>query len=541
MSDTRDFALFAEREYKTTRRTMLGAAAASGGGLLLAACGGSSSSNSVASNTATSPAPKKVGGTLRWGAPDGSTSDSIDPLFGDATGTNGCRCQALYDMLVRGSDQTAQPEPLLAEFLEPAADLSYWDVRVRHAEFHNGKPVTADDVIFSLQRVANPKNGAAVFGLLASLDAQRLQKLDSRTVRMHLHYPDIGIPDYLKNRGCSIIPVDFNPKNPIGSGPFKYQSFTPGQASTFVRNDNYWMSGKPYLDELQVIDFADPNTTRVNSLVSGQIDAASGIEYSLAPTVDQASNIRALISKAYQYITWEMRMDTPPFNDPRVRQAIKLIAGRPQIIEQAYSGSRFASLGNDWASIQDPMYDHSIPQRVQDIEQAKSLLKQAGHEGLAVELAVTPGFAPGVVETAEVLAQQAQAAGVTIKVNSIANLATYFAKYYAQAPFKFDAFSTASVWEHIGYSLLPGASVNISNWTDPQWLKLVTQARGTLNESQRKDLMGQAQQIFWDSGTQAVFLFENTLDAYSTKFTGFFPSVMGFGLNGGHFEDVGLA
>jgi peptide/nickel transport system substrate-binding protein len=505
---------------------------------MVAGCGGGGTA--TGQTTSTSITPPKRGGTFRLGTSDGSTADTLDSLQGDNGYTNIVRAQALYDILVKTDDKTGLVANWLAESLEPAPDLSYWTVRVRPAEFHDGKPVTADDVIYTLRRVLNPKSGAFDASLCGAIDPNRMQKLDSRTVRLHLHYPDISVPYALRNQGCSIVPVGYDPKNPIGSGPFKYMSFTPGQQSVFVRNDNYWQSGKPYLDELQIVDFADPGTTRINALTSGQIDGADHIQTSLAPTVEAASGVKLINSISYGYHTWEMRMDVPPFDDVRVRQAMKLIAGRPQIVDQAFSGTRFATVANDWPSFQDPMYNHSIPQRVQDLEQARSLLKQAGRDGMTVELVVSP-VSPGVVQTAQVLAQQAQAAGVTIKVTNVSDGATYYSKYAAQAPFKFDYFNTESVWEHILYSLLPTSPSYYTAWKDPEWSKLFSKARATPDAATRKALMGEAQKIFWERGTQGVFDFYYSVDAYSTKFTGFKPSMGGMGLNGMFFQDVGLA
>jgi peptide/nickel transport system substrate-binding protein len=522
----------------------LGAGAVGAAGLVIAGCGGTSKSSgsTTATATAATGVPKR-GGTFRFGGSDGSTSDSLDSLQGDATYTNKARNHALYDLLVRFDAKTAQPQLWLAEELEPAPDLSYWTVRVREAEFHNGKPVTADDVMYTLRRVGNPKAGAQDTPFLASIDLQRLHKLDSRTVRLNLHYPDAFMPYNLRHEDIAIVPaVGYDPKKPIGSGPFKYQSFTPGQESTFIRNPNYWQSGKPYLDELQVVDFADPGTTRINALTTGQIQGADHILFSLTPTVESATSLNTIISHCYQCHTWEMRMDMPPFNDVRVRQAIKLIAGRPQIVEQAFSGSRFASVGNDLPGPLDPLYDHSIPQRAQDIEQAKSLLKQAGRENLTVSLAVS-AVAPGVVETAQVLSQQAKAAGVTINVNNIADAATYFSKYYVQAPFKFDYWPSWSLYEVWNGSLYPapGTSVNLSYYHDPKFTALYKEAQATADPAKRKEIMSEAQKLVWDTGTQGIFAFYNCVDAHSAQFTGFQPNVVGDGLNGLYFENVGLA
>jgi len=526
-----------QREFEISRRDLLAAAAIGLGGLTVAGCGGS---NKTSSGTTGGGGVPKRGGTFRFGTIDGSTADSLDPLQGDNTYTNIAICAALFDTLTRYNDKTGDEMLWLAESLEPAPDVSYWTVRLRPAEFHNGKPVTADDVIYSLRRTLAPKSGAFAATILASVDPQRLQKLDSRTVRVNLHYPDVGLPYGLRNAGFSIVPVGFDAKHPIGSGPFKFGSISPGQQSTYVRNENYWRSGQPYLDELQIVDFADPGTTRVNALTTGQIDGANQLPLSFAPEVQRASNLKVIVSESASSVTWEMKMDAPPFDDVRVRQAMRLIANRPQIVEQAYNGPRFARIANDWGAIDDPLYDHSIPQRTQDIAQAKSLLKQAGREGMTVELVVS-NVTSGVVETAQVLAQQAAAAGITIKINNVSDSATYFSKYQAQAPFKFNYNSTLSTWEYLGFDLLPGAPSGVSYWHDPQWLKLVTQARGTLDFAKRKQLMSEAQRIFWDRGTQGIFAFFNTLDAYSSKFTRFHPSASGRGLNGVHFEDVSEA
>lgn len=430
---------------------------------------------------------------------------------------------------------TAVPD--LAEEMTPASDLSYWTVRLRPADFQDGKPVTADDVIFTLQRVLNPKAPGTSAGIIASIDTNRLKKLDPKTVRIYLKYPDVNLPEGLSAPGTAIVPVGYDPKHPIGSGPFTFQSFQPGVRSVFGRNANYWKSGQPYLDQLVVVGFADPNTTRINALVGGQLDGADNINFPLVPTVKAASGMNVLIDPSTSYTTWETRMDVPPFDDVRVRQAMKLIANRPQIVEHAFSGPSYAILGNDLPSFSDPLYNHSIPQRGQDVEQAKSLLKQAGKEGLTVPLVVSP-VTTGVVETAQVLAQQATAAGVTIKVNNVQDAATYYSKYQQPAVFKIDYFGSYSVWNEMGFALFPGAPYNISRWQNEKWLKLATEARGTLDFAKRKELMDEAQTIFWNEGTQAIFAFAHDATAWSTKFAGVHTDIGGYSLNGLYFDEI---
>jgi peptide/nickel transport system substrate-binding protein len=532
MSDAPDF--------RIGRRDLLASAAVGAGAIALGACGGDSKStaNTTSGSPATGTDKPKRGGTLRFGPSDGSSSsDTIDTLNSGDTLVGIAMGQALYDTLIT-FDEDGKLTPRLAEEYEPADDVRSWTVRLRDAEFHNGKPVTADDVIYSLRRVLDPKAGGSAATFLAAVDPKRLEKMDDRTVRIHLKYPDVSLPYGLRLQGAAIVPVDFDPKHPIGSGPFKLKSFNPGQQSAFVRNDNFWQSGKPYLDELQVVDFADPGTTRINALTSGQIDFVNRVPFNMVPQLEGRPDQNVLISKSYNYATWEMRMDKAPFDDVRVRQALMLLVDRDQVVEQAYSGSKFATVANDLSSRQDPLFNDSLPQRQQDIEQAKSLLKAAGRDGLTVELVVAD-VQTGLVQTAEVWAEQAKAAGVTIKVKKV-NSSEYFEKYWHQAPFKFDYWSTNPYWEFIGYALLPGAAYNISSWKDPQWVDLVTEARGTLDEAKRKELAGEAQKIQWERGTQGVFAYFFGADAHSKKFKGFEPSVLGYA-NGVRFEDVSVA
>jgi peptide/nickel transport system substrate-binding protein len=99
------------------------------------------------------------------------------------------------------------------------------------------------------------------------------------------------------------VPVDFNPKRPIGSGAFKFKSLQPGIRGVFARNPNYWQSGKPYLDQVEMISFADPNTTRINALVNGEIDGAGSIDPLLVPTVEGASGLNLAFYRATLYTT----------------------------------------------------------------------------------------------------------------------------------------------------------------------------------------------------------------------------------------------
>src|SRR5690348_4199628 len=174
----------------------------------------------------------------------------------------------------------------------------------------------------------------------------------------------------------------------IGTGPYKVQSFTPGQQSVHVRNPNYWRSGQPYFDKVVVIDFPE-DTARVNALLGGQVDAITDVPPAQVAVVNGHSGTKVLESPSAAWTPICMRVDVAPFTDVRVRQAMRLIANRPQMVAQALSGH--GHIGNDLYAIFDEAFDDSLPQRHQDINQAKSLLKAAGQGSLNIDLVSTNG------------------------------------------------------------------------------------------------------------------------------------------------------
>src|SRR5262249_26154387 len=265
-----------------------------------------------------------------------------------------------------------------------------WVMRVQpDVTFHNGKSLTADDIIFSFQRIMNPKGPKFGAAQLSLLDWRHLQRLDKRTVKFPFTSPYSAFFQLLADYNYFIVPVGYDPKHPIGTGPFKYKSFTPGQQSVFVRNENYWEQGLPYVDEVVIIDFAD-ETSQVNALISGQVDAIDSLSAASISSLSSQGQ-KVVISKSGNSVPFTMRVDVPPLNDVRVRQALRYLVDRKPMLQVVFGG--YGLIGNDLFSINDPDFDHAIPQREQDIPRAKSLLRQAGKSNLTLQL-TTSGIAP---------------------------------------------------------------------------------------------------------------------------------------------------
>jgi peptide/nickel transport system substrate-binding protein len=519
-----------------TRREALRGAAAGGallvGGGLLSACGANPSVIAVSS-----PEPKgaiKPGGSLSVGSTGGGAQDSIDAHFATSD-PDIARLNQLYEPLaVRDADFNLQM--LLAESMTPEGKTpAMWTVRLRPGvTFHNGQPVTADDVIFSLKRIINPKTPGTGAASIGYIDLKRTRKLDPRTVRVALQFPNVGFPDDVGQYFNGIVPVGYDPKNPVGTGPFKYKSFAPGQQSVFVRNADYW-AGPPHVDSVTIIDFAD-DTAKVNALLSGQVHAISNVPAAQLEQVKGLPSLRDLISKAGAWLPFTMRVDQPPFNDVRVRQAFRLIVNRQQMIDQVLLGQ--GRLGNDLYAPFDPAYNSALPQRHQDLEQAKSLLKAAGHSNLTLKLTTAP-VSEGIVEAAQVFAAQAAGAGVTVNLNKT-DTTTFFGSNYLKWNFAQDFWFTRNYLPQVEQGSLPNSPFNETHWANPTFQKLIRQAQGELDEIKRSELLRAAQAIEYDSGGYIVWSFSNQLDAYSSQVTGFRPARSGLPLTNYGFGRVGF-
>jgi peptide/nickel transport system substrate-binding protein len=494
-------------------------------GLALAGSGGLAGV-ARAAGAATVAKPKR-GGTFRVGCAGGSSSDIIDGQD-IVTNPDQARLLAGWETLVTYDKNFKLTNDGLAEELSAQkGNAAIWNVRVRQGiEFHNGKTLTADDVIYSLRRLVNPKLKLFGGAALSSLDPNRMKKLDKYTVRLFLKSKDVTIRDSLGQYVAGIVPVGYSPKaigkaplkGQIGTGPYKLKSFTPGQQSVHVRNPNYWRAGQPYFDQVVVLDFPD-DTARVNALLGGQVDAITQIPPAQVPVVSGHSGTKVLESPTAQWTPLCMRVDTPPFNDVRVRQAMRLIADRPQMVAQALAGH--GHIGNDMYAPFDEVYDTALPQRVQDIAQAKSLLKAAGQESLTIDLQSTNG-ALGMNEGAQVFAQQAKAAGVTVNVK-VLDSGAFYGSQYLKWTFSTDFWGTRNYLQQVAAGSLPTSPYNETHWpdaADASFKSLYKQALQTVDDKKRAAIEHEMMKLEYDNGGYLIWGFSNFLDGYSTKVNG---------------------
>lgn len=512
----------------TRRQLLAGAAGVAGvaalGGSFLAGCGGDSGEGGGASPTQAAATPKK-GGHIRSGTSGGSAKDTLDAHTAYLTEPQIAMQWQLYDSLL-GFDPDHKLVNLLAEEWEANSEATEYTVRLKKGlEFHNGKTVTADDVVWSYERILNPKTLAAGADMLSDLKSGNIKKLDDLTVKFILERPNAIFWEALAFFCNAIVPVDYDPSQVsglIGTGPWIIESYRPGEQGVFKANPNYWGEG-PYAEKLTMIEFADP-TARLNALLGGTVDHISLVEYGQAKTIEATAGFKLLEAKSGGWKPFTMRIDQKPFDDVRVRQAFRLIADRQQMIDQALSG--YGWLGNDMYAPYDPGYPSDLPQREQDLEQAKSLLSQAGYDGLTVELVTSDAVGAGMVAAAQVFSEQAKGAGVTVKVRKV-DSGVFYGDDYLKWTFAQDYWATRNYLAQAQLCATPNAPYNETHWKDDEWQALIDEALVTVDETKRNELVKQAATIDYERGGYIVWQFNVLLDAHSDKLAGVIPDTWG--------------
>jgi peptide/nickel transport system substrate-binding protein len=464
----------------------------------------------------------KRGGRLRLAVVGGGTAETFDPgKVGLSADAGYARAIGVFDRLVEIRPDLSGYDLSLAESFESNPKGTIWTIRLRPGiRFHDNKPLTADDVIYTIKRAANdPSNGAYIF--TKPFDVKGIKKLDQRTLRLPMTRPIALLQQYFfTGYGMSIVQdgaKDF--KNPIGTGAFTFGSFTVGQSSVMKKNPDYWQSGKPYIDELEINSLLDPNA-RLNALRSGTVDAISQFPFPEARRLKNDGDIRLMVSDAPSHVYITMRVDQKPFSNNDIRQAMRLIADRKALVDTVNVG--FGSLGNDIRFPHTKFYANRLPQRERDIEKAKFLLKRAGAEGLAVTLFASD-WGPGMLTSATVFAEQAKAAGVKITIDNTAGN-NYLANKYMKVNFGQSFATPFPIPVMYSLQLVTGGIWNETHWSRSSYDKLVAAAQGEQNESKANELWFEAQKIQWQEGGDLIWGTTPFIDGLAKNVRGATPN-----------------
>ncbi len=507
-------------------------------GSIIAACSSSSSSSTSSTSSSTATATGAAGAVIRAGIT--VPTAAINPVtVADQGGLDMLAQTGEYLCL---SGQTLNLTPVLATSWSANSAATVWTFKIRQGvKFHNGSPLTAADVVYTYKLQTNPTGSSNALSAFAGvLTPSGVQQVDDYTVAFHLEAPNGNFP-YLTssdNYNMIIIPNNYNPANWqstfVGTGPFVLGSYTPKVGATFTRNESYW--GTKALPSQTQFTFYDTASASVLALTGGSIDvlgqfAVSGGEALLSG----GYNVIKLKSSAHRELS--MRNDQAPFTDPRVRQAIALTLNRPQIVTALFKG--FADLGNDspFAPVF-PSTNTSVPQRVQNLSQAKSLLSAAGHpSGFSTQL-ITEDLLE-IPDYAQIVVQSAAQIGVKINLKVESSSA-----YYGKATFGnsdwLDATMSLVDYGHRSvpnvFLTAPLVTTNATSGTGPwnaahfnnsQYNSLVAKYIAAIDLSTQRSLAGQIESLLLTQTPIIFGYFYNYLTATAQGVTGVYPTAIG--------------
>lgn len=517
--------------YITRRDLLKGAAVVVVGATISPVVAGCSGDSETTTTTAGSGGAPKMGGHLRVAAGAGSAKEDLN-IHGPALTMPSMAMRFnMYDSLLE-YDHAGVLGMALAEELEPNSDGTQFTVRLKSdLVFHDGSPVNADAVLYTFNRILDPDNPGLAAKQLRGLSKSGIVKVDDLTVRFELDTANAIFPEGLSAYSAGIVPVGYDPKGgdgAVGTGPFmlaKPGDFQPGVQAVFAKNPNYWrQGGGPYVDQLSIIEFAD-TTAQLNALLGGAADYCQMIA-GAQRQIAQGAGFTLLEAKTGSWIPFTMNCTAKPFDDVRVRQAFRLIVNRPEMIAQAADGLQW--VGNDMYGPFDPGYPSDLPQREQDLEQAKSLLKQAGQEGLAIKLTTSTSVSSGAPAAATVFAQQAKGAGVDVQVDEVTG-DVFWGDEYLKYPFAMDNWGTRGYLAQAGFGSLPGAIYNETHFGDinPAYVSLVEEAFATVDDTKRNELIKQAATLEHEEGGYIVYGFDMQVDALAPNVQGAIPDFSG--------------
>ncbi|WP_433628744.1 ABC transporter substrate-binding protein [Nocardia sp. CA-120079] len=378
------------------RRQLLRSGLGVGAVLLAAAC----------SDGGNSDGPARRGGTLRVGALGSAARIERDPHANLSNDSDFLITSLVYDALtVPGANPNVAAR--LSSRWEADAQRRRWSFTIADgATFHDGTPVTSDDVVWSLRRLRTVGGASKMPAAVEDITADGPNR-----VVIALPEPNSQLPLLVRLMTFTVKKDTTDFTKAIGTGPFRLESYQGGNAR-LVRNDR-WYGTAPLLDAIEVTMF-DSVTALGNAVLGEQIDLASNVGAIAGRIAEGRGDLRVVRRSNDTMVGVAMRTSDGPFADARVREAIRLGVDRKALVNQVHSG--YGTVANDILGTGDPLYDNTIAQRSRDVDRAKMLLRDAGFDTGRSYQFLTKAEAPGEVESAKVIATQLADIGLRLDV-----------------------------------------------------------------------------------------------------------------------------
>jgi peptide/nickel transport system substrate-binding protein len=453
------------------------------------------------------------GGRFRIGMAGGSTSDGLDPALMTDHMLITLSWQ-IRNCLVE-IDHNAKPIPELAESWESNDNATRWIFNLRKGvEFHNGKTLTAEDVVFSLNRHRSQDSKSvakAYFNSVTDLKTEGKYR-----IIVDLEKGNADFPYFMSDSHAAIIPAGTtNFDDGIGTGGYILENFNAGVRSLVKRNPNYWKEGRAHFDEIEILSVAD-NTARTNALQTKTVDAMNRCDLKTADLFKRQPGINVIRTTGSKHYTFPMRTDLAPFDNNDVRLALKYAINREELLKIVLRG--YGSIGNDTPI--GPTYQYfakDIPQRSYDPDKAKFHFKKAGLSNHTFTIHASEAAFSGGVEAALLYSEHARLAGINIKIvrapkdgywKSIWMKKPWSMSYYSGKPTEnwmfTQAYSIESKW-------------NETFWQNKRFNNLLVEARSETKDEKRREMYRDMQYILWSEGGTIIPMFADFVDAVNDK------------------------
>jgi len=457
----------------------------------------------------------KKGGSFKMAVGHGGTKDTLDPATWQDQFTADVGQIIGNDLVAIDQKNTAQPD--LAESFEPSDGAKKWIFKLKKGvTFHNGKTLTADDVVATYNYHRDEKSKSAVksaLGGVADVKADGPNTVVFTLKDASADFPYVTSDYHLPIFAAKDGKIDF--ASGIGTGPFVMDKFDPGVKFTAHRNPNYHHSEGPYFDDIELLSITDV-AARQNALLTGQVHYADRVDLKTINQLKRRKDVKITEVTGFGHYVAPMNCTVKPFDDVNVRQALKYAINRDELVKKVLYG--YGTPGDDvplapsikYATAPEPKYHY-------DPDKAKSLLKTAGITNLKVDLSSADTAFAGAVDAALLIKASAKKAGIDINIIKEPNDSywdvvwmkkPWCMSYWAGRPTADWMFTTAYAAE---------AAWNDTFWKNAKFNDLLKSARAEIDDKKRADMYAEMQQILHDDGGVVVLMFNDYVSAHSVK------------------------
>jgi peptide/nickel transport system substrate-binding protein len=461
------------------------------------------------------------GGSMTIATQSSSTADTLDPAKG-ALSTDYVRTHMFFNCLT-GLDAHLAPQMMLAEDIH-TEDAITWIIQLRKGVvFHDGKPLTSADVVFSLNRHNDPALGSKARAVTQQFESVRAT--GPLTVELVLKGANADVPVMLATSHFAILAdgtTSFATAN--GTGAFRCKEFTPGVRTVGQRNPNYWRSGLPYLDEVMLLGIPD-ESARINALLTGDVHWVNDVNPRSTKRIRNEPGFTVLESQSGLYTDLIVRQTIGLGRSPDFALGLKYLMDREQMKRAAFRG--YAVVANDQPIAPTNRYHFAgLPQRPYDPEKGRFHLRRAGALGITIPV-VASVAAAGSVDMAMLLQQSAQKAGVNLALKRV-SADGYWSNHWMKSPVGFGNVNPRPTADMLFTQFFKSdAQWNTSGWKNEQFDQLLLLARGETDEEKRKQYYADMQVLVHEKCGVGIPLFITNLEAFSSRVKGATPHPLG--------------